>query len=91
MDRTGWLSLSASTLGAALIALSAPIHHISAKAWLALIGSGVLCTAATTLLWNWGLTQVPASQAESSSTCNRCSAQFWVSSSLRRRWVPPPR
>ncbi len=25
--------------------------------------SGVLCTATTTLLWNWGLTQVPASQA----------------------------
>ncbi|ADW70001.1 DMT family transporter [Granulicella tundricola] len=134
MDRTGWLALSPSTLGAALIALSAhphgpnqatltgdlivvvsllialfwilmnkhlmdgvspeekhspiavtsyglllgtvmlfaivppiwglpPIHHISVKAWLALIASGVLCTATTTLLWNWGLTQVPASQA----------------------------
>jgi drug/metabolite transporter (DMT)-like permease len=23
----------------------------------------VLCTATTTLLWNWGMTQVPASQA----------------------------
>ena len=34
-----------------------------AKAWLALAGSGVLCTATTTLLWNWGMTQVPASQA----------------------------
>jgi drug/metabolite transporter (DMT)-like permease len=40
-----------------------PIHHISLKAWLALAASGVLCTATTTLLWNWGLTQVPASQA----------------------------
>ena len=29
----------------------------------ALIASGVLCTATTTLLWNWGMTQVPASQA----------------------------
>jgi drug/metabolite transporter (DMT)-like permease len=42
---------------------SPPIHGISLKAWLALIGSGVLCTATTTLLWNWGMTQVPASQA----------------------------
>lgn len=40
-----------------------PVHHISLKAWLALAASGLLCTATTTLLWNWGLTQVPASQA----------------------------
>ncbi len=40
-----------------------PIHHISLKAWLALAASGLLCTATTTLLWNWGMTQVPASQA----------------------------
>jgi drug/metabolite transporter (DMT)-like permease len=40
-----------------------PAAGVSLKAWLALAGSGVLCTAATTLLWNWGMTQVPASQA----------------------------
>jgi drug/metabolite transporter (DMT)-like permease len=40
-----------------------PIHHVSLKAWLALAASGLLCTATTTLLWNWGMTQVPASQA----------------------------
>ena len=40
-----------------------PIHHISLRAWLALAASGLLCTASTTLLWNWGMTQVPASQA----------------------------
>ncbi len=40
-----------------------PVHGISTKAWLALIASGLLCTASTTLLWNWGLTRVPASQA----------------------------
>jgi drug/metabolite transporter (DMT)-like permease len=40
-----------------------PVAHISMKAWLALAASGVLCTATTTLLWNWGMTQVPASQA----------------------------
>ena len=40
-----------------------PVAHISAAAWWALIGSGVLCTSTSTLLWNWGMTQVPASQA----------------------------
>jgi drug/metabolite transporter (DMT)-like permease len=40
-----------------------PFHHVSLKAWLALAASGLLCTASTTLLWNWGMTQVPASQA----------------------------
>ncbi len=40
-----------------------PVAGVSGKAWLALIASGVLCTASTSLLWNWGMTQVPASQA----------------------------
>ena len=40
-----------------------PVVGVSWKAWLALAASGLLCTAATTLLWNWGMTQVPASQA----------------------------
>jgi drug/metabolite transporter (DMT)-like permease len=40
-----------------------PVHGISLKVWLALAASGVLCTATTTLLWNWGMTRVPASQA----------------------------
>jgi len=40
-----------------------PVAGVSVRAWLALAGSGVLCTATTTLLWNWGMTQVPASQA----------------------------
>lgn len=40
-----------------------PVHGVSTKAWMALAASGALCTAATTLLWNWGMTQVPASQA----------------------------
>jgi drug/metabolite transporter (DMT)-like permease len=128
LDMTGWLALTASTVGAALIALGRhatgagnpslagdllvvlslaialgwillnkrlmdthspivvtaygvllgtlmlliwvplrygmpPVAHVSLKAWLALAASGVLCTATTTLLWNWGMTQVPASQA----------------------------
>jgi drug/metabolite transporter (DMT)-like permease len=40
-----------------------PVAQVSWKAWAALAASGILCTATTTLLWNWGLTQVPASQA----------------------------
>lgn len=40
-----------------------PMHSVSLKAWAALAASGLLCTATTTLLWNFGLTQVPASQA----------------------------
>ena len=40
-----------------------PVHGISGKAWASLAASGLLCTASTTVLWNWGMTQVPASQA----------------------------
>jgi drug/metabolite transporter (DMT)-like permease len=40
-----------------------PVFGISLRAWAALAASGLLCTATTTLLWNWGMTQVPASQA----------------------------
>jgi drug/metabolite transporter (DMT)-like permease len=40
-----------------------PARTVSPHAWAALAASGLLCTAATTALWNWGLTQVPASQA----------------------------
>jgi drug/metabolite transporter (DMT)-like permease len=59
-----------TALGTAMLCLCVPliyglppIEHVSLKAWLALAASGVLCTAATSLLWNWGMTQVPASQA----------------------------
>jgi drug/metabolite transporter (DMT)-like permease len=40
-----------------------PFAQVSAKAWIALAISGILCTAATTLLWNWGIHHVPASRA----------------------------
>jgi drug/metabolite transporter (DMT)-like permease len=40
-----------------------PVHGVPASAWWSLIASGVLCTAATTLLWNWGMRHVPASRA----------------------------
>ncbi len=40
-----------------------PFAHVSATAWMALAISGVMCTAITTLLWNWGIHHVPASRA----------------------------
>jgi drug/metabolite transporter (DMT)-like permease len=40
-----------------------PVAGIGTRAWIALAISGVLCTATTTLLWNWGIHHVPASRA----------------------------
>ncbi|HEY1803877.1 MAG TPA: DMT family transporter [Terracidiphilus sp.] len=40
-----------------------PFADVSLKAWVALAISGLLCTATTTLLWNWGIHHVPASRA----------------------------
>ena len=40
-----------------------PVRGVSGRVWLALAASGVLCTASTTLLWNWGIHRVPASRA----------------------------
>ena len=40
-----------------------PIHGVGWRIWLAVAASGLLCTAAATLLWNWGIHQVPASRA----------------------------
>jgi drug/metabolite transporter (DMT)-like permease len=44
-------------------AAAPPFAHISSTAWIALAISGILCTATTTLLWNWGIHHVPASRA----------------------------
>jgi drug/metabolite transporter (DMT)-like permease len=60
-------SVAAGTL--MLLLIVPPIYglphlaHLALRVWLALAASGLLCTASTTLLWNWGLTQVPAAQA----------------------------
>jgi drug/metabolite transporter (DMT)-like permease len=72
MERHNHLTVTAYglVLGSAMLAVWVPIqygvppvHGVSWKAWGALAASGILCTATTTSLWNWGLTQVPASQA----------------------------
>jgi drug/metabolite transporter (DMT)-like permease len=40
-----------------------PVANVSVQAWSALAMSGLFCTGATTLLWNWGIHHVPASRA----------------------------
>lgn len=40
-----------------------PLAHVSLRAWAALAISGLMCTATTTMLWNWGIHHVPASRA----------------------------
>jgi drug/metabolite transporter (DMT)-like permease len=40
-----------------------PSLHYSHRVWVAVAEQGLLATASTTLLWNWGLKRVPASQA----------------------------
>jgi drug/metabolite transporter (DMT)-like permease len=40
-----------------------PSRHYSTRAWIAVAEQGFFATASTTVLWNWGLKQVPASQA----------------------------
>ena len=40
-----------------------PTLHYSTRAWIALAEQGFFATACATVLWNWGLKRVPASQA----------------------------
>lgn len=71
VQRHSPLVVTAYGLGAGTLMLAAwvipldglPPIHLSRTAWLALAASGLLCTTSTTLLWNWGLTRVPASRA----------------------------
>lgn len=66
----GTLMLAAWILGTWILrpllgghAEAPPVAHVSGTAWIALAISGLLCTATTTLLWNWGIHHVPASRA----------------------------
>jgi drug/metabolite transporter (DMT)-like permease len=67
---SGGLMLAAWVLGPWLLAPLThasvpppPFAHVTPTAWIALAISGLLCTATTTLLWNWGIHHVPASRA----------------------------
>jgi drug/metabolite transporter (DMT)-like permease len=55
----GWLASPLTHAGAQPPQFS----QVSLTAWAALAASGLLCTATTTLLWNWGIHHVPASRA----------------------------
>jgi drug/metabolite transporter (DMT)-like permease len=57
---SGFLML---TIWVALVDGPPPVHGIGGRVWFALAASGVLCTAATTFLWNWGIHRVPATRA----------------------------
>lgn len=46
-----------------VVAHGVPSLHYSSRAWLAVAEQGLLATAVTTLLWNWGLKRVAASRA----------------------------
>jgi drug/metabolite transporter (DMT)-like permease len=60
----GVLSGSAMLAVMVLVARGVPpLRGVSGQAWLALAASGLLCTASTNLLWNWGIHRVPASRA----------------------------
>jgi drug/metabolite transporter (DMT)-like permease len=60
----GLLSGTAMLAGVVLATRGTPpVHGVSGRVWLALAASGMLCTASTTLLWNWGIHRVPASRA----------------------------
>lgn len=49
--------------GVVVTTFRVPSLHYSTRAWIAVAEQGLLATASTTLLWNWGLKRVPASQA----------------------------
>ena len=55
--------LAMLTVWVALVDGPPPVHGVSPKVWFALAASGLLCTATTTFLWNWGIHHVPASRA----------------------------
>ena len=55
--------LAMLTVWVALVDGPPPVHGVSLRVWFALAASGLLCTATTTFVWNWGIHHVPASRA----------------------------
>ena len=53
-----------------------PSLHYSKPVWVAVAEQGLLATASTTVLWNWGLKRVPTLQAGIFVNWNRWLAQF---------------
>lgn len=46
-----------------MIASGVPTLHYTIRSWIAVAEQGLFATATTTVLWNWGLKRIPASQA----------------------------
>jgi drug/metabolite transporter (DMT)-like permease len=73
MKTGGYSPISASayvmTAGTVMLAIwvfatEGPLPvRLTALTWISLAAMGLLATTVTTYLWNWGLAQVPASQA----------------------------
>jgi drug/metabolite transporter (DMT)-like permease len=56
--------IGTAILAAVVITTSGvPSARYSTSAWVAVAEQGLLATASTTVLWNWGLKRIPASQA----------------------------
>jgi drug/metabolite transporter (DMT)-like permease len=63
---TTWGVIAGTAMLAVWVLLSdgpPPVRGIRLNVWLAVAASGLLCTAASTLLWNWGIHHAPASRA----------------------------
>jgi drug/metabolite transporter (DMT)-like permease len=63
---TGWGLLTGTAMLAVWVLVSKgppPLRGVGYPVWLAVAASGLLSTAASTLLWNWGVHHVPASRA----------------------------
>lgn len=63
---TAWGLLTGTVMLAAWVLMTdgpPGVRGIRLNVWLASAASGLLCTAASTLLWNWGMHRVPASRA----------------------------
>jgi len=62
---TIWIILCGTVLliPIALVWRGVPPIHLSAETWFAVAAQGLLCTVATTVLWNWGVSRVETSTA----------------------------
>ena len=66
---SGAVTATVMTTGTALLAAwvlvvnGPPPVHLTPRAWSALVAQGLLATTVATLLWNWGVSRVPMSQA----------------------------
>jgi drug/metabolite transporter (DMT)-like permease len=66
MAVTSWTLLTGSAMLAPWVLFRdglPPVRGLGWHVWVAVAASGLLCTAAATLLWNWGIHRVPASRA----------------------------